>query len=356
MADAPDSRSGPRNGVRVQVPPLTLPTCMVKPSHVEAPMLQWILCENEHARLPDAWELSTAANEVGSCFACGAAARLQPIPAEEQREVLSGSDVPGHYILRPLAWARGAGVYQARQAKSRRLVALKVSRLGSDAAQERASVRREAAILRKLDHPGIVAFFEAGERNGRAFFSMEWLAGPQLGERLRDGPLRPREAIRMAARLADAIHYMHCRRFIYGELRPSNIVFSGRGVAKLVDFESAMRRDRRGRAAPNGGDPRYVAPSNGWGKTRKSVRPRTSSGSVRSCFMPLPASCLSTGSAVMSGSAERALFRFPRRRHSVLRCRRLWTRSAASVCSRNRKIGTLTRASWQTTCDAFSRT
>ena len=111
-------------------------TGMVKPSHAEAPMLQWILCENEHARLPDAWELSAAANEVGSCFACGAAARMQPIPAEEQREILSGNDVPGHYILRPLAWARGAGVYQARQAKSRRLVALKVSRLGPDAAQD----------------------------------------------------------------------------------------------------------------------------------------------------------------------------------------------------------------------------
>jgi serine/threonine-protein kinase len=232
-------------------------------------MLQWILCENEHARLPDAWELSAAANEVGSCFACGAAARLQPIPVEEQREVLSGNDVPGHYILRPLAWARGAGVYQARQAKGRRLVALKVSRLGPDAAEERASVRREAAILRRLDHPGIVAFFEAGESNGRAFFSMEWLAGLQLGERLRDGPLPPRDAIRMAARLSDAIHYMHCRRLIYGELRPSNIVFSGRGVAKLVDFESVARLDRRGRAGPCGGDPRYVAPEQWLGEDRK---------------------------------------------------------------------------------------
>jgi serine/threonine protein kinase len=77
----------------------------------------------------------------------------------------------------------------------------------------------------------------------------EWLAGAQLGERLRDGPLPPRDAIRMTARLSDAIQYMHCRRFIYGELRPSNIVFSGRGAAKLVDFESVVRRDRRGRAA-----------------------------------------------------------------------------------------------------------
>ena len=75
----------------------------------------------------------------------------------------------------PLAWARGAGVYQARQAKGRRLVALKVSRLGPDAAEEAPSVRRKAAVLRNLDHPGIVAFLEAGESNGRAF-SMEWLA------------------------------------------------------------------------------------------------------------------------------------------------------------------------------------
>jgi serine/threonine-protein kinase len=256
-------------GIGADSPRSTWTSGMVKPSHVEPPLLQWILCENEHARLPDAWELSTAANEVGSCFACGAAARLEPIPAEEQREVLSGNAVPGHHILRPLAWARGAGVYQARQAKTRRLVALKVSRLGPDAAQERASVRREAAILRKLHHPGIVAFLEAGETNGRAFFSMEWLAGPQLGERLRDGPLAPRDAIRMVVRLSDAIHHIHCRGFIYGELRPSNIVFSGRDVAKLVDFEFAMRRDRRGRAAPNGGDPRYVAPEQWLGDNQK---------------------------------------------------------------------------------------
>ena len=48
-------------------------------------MLQWILCENEHARLPDAWELPRQADEVRPCVACGEAARLQPIPPEEQR-------------------------------------------------------------------------------------------------------------------------------------------------------------------------------------------------------------------------------------------------------------------------------
>ena len=119
---ADGSRSATQNpvlaeGLWFQVPPFIWTIGMVKPSHVERPMLQWILCENEHARLPDAWELSTAANEVGSCSAYGAAARLQPIPAEEQREVLSGHDVPGHYILHPLAWAAEAGSAFTRPAR-----------------------------------------------------------------------------------------------------------------------------------------------------------------------------------------------------------------------------------------------
>jgi serine/threonine protein kinase len=235
-------------------------------------MQYWILCENEHARLPDAWELSTAANEVGFCFACGALARFQPIPDEEQSEVLSGTDVPGYDIMRPLEWARGAGVYLARQVQSRRQVALKVSRIGPNTAEERANVRREAGVLRKLDHPSIVGFLEAGRSDGRAFFSMEWINGPQLGERLCDGPLPARDAIRMAATLSDAIQHMHLRRFFYGELRPSNIVFTGRGVAKLVDFESVTRFDRRGRAPTTGGDPRYMAPEQ-WQSADKKVSP-----------------------------------------------------------------------------------
>ncbi len=232
-------------------------------------MTEWILCDNEHARLPDAWELCLPGHQVSRCIACGAAARLQPIPAEEQREVLSGHDVPGHEIVCPLAWARGAGVYKARQVESQRLVALKVSRLGPDAAEEHANVKREARILRRLGHPAIVGFLAAGESDGRAFFSMEWLAGPQLGERLCAGPLPPRVAVRVAARLSDAIHYMHGQRWIYGEFRPSNIVFSGRGTPKLVDFESVTRRNRRGWAPTMGGDPRYVAPEQWLGEDQK---------------------------------------------------------------------------------------
>jgi serine/threonine-protein kinase len=47
---------------------------------------------------------------------------------------------------------------------------------------------------------------------------------------------------------------------MYGDLRPSNIVFSRRGLAKLVDFELVTRLDRHGRAVAGGGDARYVAP------------------------------------------------------------------------------------------------
>ena len=216
------------------------------------------------------------------------------------------------------------------------------------------SVRREAAILRKLDHPGIVGFLDAGESNGRDFFSMEWLAGPQLGERLCDGPLR-RARDPMAVRLSDAIHYMHCRRFLYGEFRPSNIVFSGRGVAKLVDLESVTRLDRRGLAARSGGDPRYVAPEQWLGKDQKFGPAAHIFGLGEILFHALTGELPFDGiCSVERMPRTRTLFPFPPWQPSGLRSRRLSTQSAASACIRGWRIGTPTRASWQTTCGAVS--
>jgi hypothetical protein len=65
---------------------------------------------------------------------------------------------------------------------------------------------------------------------------MEWLPGGTLADRLCGGPLAPREAVRMAAKLADAAHHAHGRRVIHQDIRPSNVVFNGLGDPVLVDF------------------------------------------------------------------------------------------------------------------------
>ncbi len=310
----------------------------------------WILCDNEHARLPDAWELGAAANEVTSCIACGAACALQPMPIEW--EILSGKEIPGYDILCLSEGARSAGVYKARHMQSRRLVALKVSRLGPDAAEERSNVRREAGVLRKLDHSSVVGMLESGMRSGRAFYSMEWLSGGHLGARLCGGPLPPRQAVRMAARISAAIHHIHCRRFIYGDLRPSNIVFSGRGVPKLVDFELAVRLDRRGRARATGGDPRYMAPEQ-WLREHERIGTAADIYGLGSIlFHAITGRLPYEGLCGIDRCDKRAFFPYRRSSRSGRHCRTCWIRSAASACTPSRTKDTRRQANSPATCGA----
>jgi serine/threonine-protein kinase len=118
-------------------------------------------------------------------------------------------------------------------------------------------------MLGELNHPNIVSLLESGRAGSLAFFSMEWLPGGNLADRLYHGPLHLRDAVCMAAKLADAAHHAHGCRVIHRDIRPSNIVFDGQGDPVLVDFGIAKRLDRRFGTTRNGamvGDPRYSAP------------------------------------------------------------------------------------------------
>ena len=221
-----------------------------------------VVCDEDHSRLADPWELGQPTDVGEPCCVCGVVARLQqhggpvqPVPA---------SSPPGYDILGPLHGGVMAGVYQARHRRSGRLVALKLNASGPDATPDgRSRIRREARTLGGLDHPNIVRLLEVGAARDLAFFAMEWLPGGTLTDRLCGGPLAPSEAIRMAAQLADAAHHAHGRRVIHRDIRPSNVVFTGRGEPVLVDFGIAMRLERPYGRTRNGamvGDPRYMAP------------------------------------------------------------------------------------------------
>ena len=218
-----------------------------------------VVCDKGHSLLADPWERGNPTGVVGPCCVCGAVARLQEHGGPDKP--LPGTSPPGYDILGPLHGGVMAGVYRARHRRSRRLVALKLCTSGSDGGRGR--IRREARALGGLDHPNIVRLLEVGETGGLAFFAMEWLPGGTLTDRLCSGPLAPREAIRMAAQLADAAHHAHGRRVIHRDIRPSNVVFTGRGEPVLVDFGIAMRVERPYGRTRNGamvGDPRYMAP------------------------------------------------------------------------------------------------
>jgi serine/threonine-protein kinase len=88
-------------------------------------------------------------------------------------------------------------VYRARQVTLNRLVALKMILAGGHAGEaERARFRAEAEAVARLQHPNVMQIHEVGEADGRPFFSLEYVDGGSLAQRLDGTPLPPRQAAR----------------------------------------------------------------------------------------------------------------------------------------------------------------
>jgi len=70
---------------------------------------------------------------------------------------------------------------------------------------------------------------------------MEWPLAGTLGDGRCDGPMVPRTAVGLVAKLSEAIHHAHYRRLVHLDLRPSNVVYSDRREVKLIVGSSPVR-------------------------------------------------------------------------------------------------------------------
>ncbi len=124
------------------------------------------------------------------------------------------------------------------------------------------SFKREAMLLKRLNHPRIVRIFKQGNFAGRDYLIQEYLHGPSLLDILhhaRDHRLSVSDAVKAVIHVSSALDHLHSRGYIYQDLKPANILLRG-GIPVLVDFDAAARlNDRRGTQRTLGTDP-YMAP------------------------------------------------------------------------------------------------
>jgi WD40 repeat protein len=198
--------------------------------------------------------------------------------------------VAGYEVLGELGRGGMGIVYRARHTALKRLVAIKMIRLGAYAGPE--EIKRfltEAAAVARLQHPNIVQIYEVGEADGLRYFSLELVEGGNLQALLAQSPLAPVEAARLVETLARAMHYAHSRGIIHRDLKPANVLLSplpdgekeagarGIGVPKITDFGLAKQLDDDSVQTQTGavmGTPSYMAPEQAAGRTAE-VGPQT---------------------------------------------------------------------------------
>jgi formylglycine-generating enzyme required for sulfatase activity len=161
-------------------------------------------------------------------------------------------------------------VYQARQTKLNRPVALKMILAGSHAgAADLARFQTEAEAIARLRHPNIVQVYEVGEHEGKPYFSLEFCGGGSLEKKLGGTPLPAREAASLVETLARAMQAAHEQHVIHRDLKPANVMLAEDGTPKITDFGLAKKLDEAGQTATGAvmGTPSYMAPEQAGGKS-----------------------------------------------------------------------------------------
>jgi len=169
-------------------------------------------------------------------------------------------------------------VYKAWHQRLHRTVAVKMLLAGDYARpQELGRFLREAETVAGLRHANIVQVHEAGDVDGRPYFTMEFVEGGSLAEKLAGTPQPAGQAAALVATVAEAVHAAHQRGIVHRDLKPGNILLTADGTPKLADFGVARRLEGAAGLTQSGaplGTPSYMAPEQAEGKTR-DVGPAT---------------------------------------------------------------------------------
>ena len=159
--------------------------------------------------------------------------------------VVSRPDVVGPYAIVDTLGSGGMGVvYLAEQQSPRRYVAVKILHPGLLDGEGVARFEREAQLLGRLQHPGIAQIFESGVADGQTYIAMEYVEGVPLAEYVKREQLDRDACLELLIQLSASVHHAHLRGVVHRDLKSSNVLVTGEGVVKVIDFGVARTTDR----------------------------------------------------------------------------------------------------------------
>ena len=234
-------------------------------------------CRDDRLLHADVLSLLEAHEEAGPYFAhledrvvtpvLSRVAHLVDRGAEDELTSALQADLADEYeIRREIGGGGMSRIFVAEDARLNRLVVIKVIRekMASQAEGER--FRREIEIAAKLQHPHIVPVLSTGSAAGRLYYTMPLVKGESLSGRLeRDGALPLEEALRIWRDILDALAYAHASGVVHRDVKPGNILLSGRhalvtdfGISTAIEMAAGLPSSTQ----PDRliGTPAYVAP------------------------------------------------------------------------------------------------
>jgi len=171
-----------------------------------------------------------------------------------------------------------AAVYRAWDRELKRLIALKVLRLTTfTSGTAFARFRREAAATAGLQHPNVVAVYDAAEENGQPYLVLELVDGSSLQTVLKEGKHSRQDLIALLAGAARGVAAAHEKGIVHRDLKPGNILVSSSGEAKVADFGLVHVMNSETQLTRDGarlGTPSYMSPEQVDGRSRE-VAPTT---------------------------------------------------------------------------------
>jgi serine/threonine-protein kinase len=219
-------------------------------------------------------------------------------------------------MQRELGHGGMATVYLAMDSEREAPVALKLMRADLSSVLGRERFAREIELARRLKHPRIVPVLESGEAAGQPWFTMPFVPGESLRERLRrEGTLAVAEAVRITVEAAEALAFAHAQGIVHRDVKPENLLFAADGATFLADFGVAFAvAETNEHLTGTGlsiGTPAYIAPEQATG--RQAVDGRADQYALAvTCYEMLVGTAPFTGPSTAAVIAQRFTKAAPR--------------------------------------------